>query len=199
MTGTWIAFEGGEGSGKSTQARRLAETLDAVLTREPGGTPVGERVRAVLLDPSADIDPRAETLLMAADRAQHVSSVVVPALERGEVIVSDRSAYSSIAYQGHGRGLPFDEVRSISAWASGGRWPDLVFLLDVPDDVRSARMQRDHDRLEAAGAAFHQRVNAGFREMAAADPDGWIVVDGTPPPDEIAAHILETYRRWSRG
>ena len=161
---TWIAFEGGEGSGKSTQARLLAERLDAVLTREPGGTRVGERVRSLLLDPTVvGLDARAEALLMAADRAQHVVEVVRPALAAGRVVVSDRSAWSSLAYQGHGRGLGVEAVRTLCDWASDGLWPDLAVLLDVSAAERSDRLKDPPDRMESAGAPFHAAVDQGFR------------------------------------
>jgi dTMP kinase len=130
VAGRFIAFEGGEGTGKSTQARRLAERLGARLTREPGGTPAGDRIRALLLDPSTgELDARAEALLLAADRAQHVATVIRPALDAGEDVVTDRYEGSSLAYQGHGRGLPLEEVLRISGWATGGLRPDLVVLL----------------------------------------------------------------------
>ena len=196
MIGLWVAFEGGEGSGKSTQAARFAARFDAVLTREPGGTPEGQRIRELLLDPAASIGERAEALLMAADRALHVASVVEPALGAGRMVVSDRSAFSSLAYQGYGRGLPFDEVRSVSDWASQGRWPDVVVLLDVADDVRAVRMQRAHDRLEAAGADFHHRVNDGFRAMAAADPERWLRIDGAGSVDDVESSVVDAYERW---
>lgn len=196
MSPLWIALEGGEASGKSTQAERLARRLDAVLTREPGGTPVGERIRELLLDRTELIDDRAEVLLLGADRAQHVASVVEPALSGGRCVVSDRSAFSSLAYQGYGRGLPLDDVRRVSDWASRGRWPDLVVLLDVPDAIRRQRMQRAHDRLEAAGAEFHRRVNDGFRSLASSDPARWVVVDGARPPDDVESSIADAYDRW---
>lgn len=190
MTGKLIAFEGGEACGKSTQAALLAERLDAVLTREPGGTPVGERVREVLLDPSVEwIADRAEALLMAAARAQHVAEVVGPALDAGRHVVTDRFSHSSIAYQGYGRGLDIDEVAQLSDWAAAGRWPDLVVLLDVDPSVAEGRRSRARDRLEGAGADFHRRVHAGFVALAAADPDRWVVVDGTAPVDEVAAAV----------
>lgn len=187
----WIAFEGGEGCGKSTQARLLAPRIEgAVLTREPGGTPIGERIRAILLDTgTADLDARAELLLMAADRAQHISAVVAPALDAGRPIVSDRSAFSSLAYQGFGRGLPIAEVRSVCDWASSGRWPDLVVLLEVDDDERRSRMSGAPDRLEAAGDGFHQRVAEGFRTLAAADPLRWVVIEGGGDVDQVAARV----------
>jgi dTMP kinase len=193
--GRWIVFEGGEGGGKSTQAARLAAALDAVLTREPGGTAIGARLRELLLDPgTAELDHRAEALLMAADRAQHVGQVVVPALESGRHVVSDRSAYSSIAYQGYALGLPVDEVRDLSDWAMRGRWPDLVVLLDVPSEVGSARLGAGLDRIELLGADFHRRVTEGFREMATADADRWVVVDGSRSIDEVEAAVREAVR-----
>lgn len=195
--GRWIAFEGGEGSGKSTQAARLAERLDAALTREPGGTLVGERIRAILLDPSVvSLDDRAETLLMAADRAQHVAEVVAPTLEAGRDVVSDRSAWSSLAYQGVARGLGVDRVRSVCSWATGGLWPDLAILLDVADEVASARLTGPPDRLEAQGAAFHDKVRGGFRSLAAAEPDRWVVVDGAGSIDEVAARVDAAFDEW---
>ena len=190
--GRFVAFEGGEACGKSTQAALLAGRLDALLTREPGGTDIGERVRELLLDPRvAGLDPRAEALLMAAARAQHVAEVVAPALAAGRHVVTDRFAHSSLAYQGYGRGLPVDEVRELSAWASGGLWPDVVILLDVPDHVARARLGA-LDRFEAEGDGFHERVVAGFRIMAAAE--GWVVVDGVGSVDEVAERVWDAAR-----
>jgi dTMP kinase len=186
----FIAFEGGEGCGKSTQAALLADSIGAVLTREPGGTDFGMRLRDLLLDPAtAHVDSRAEALLMAADRAQHVASVVRPALEEGRHVVSDRYAASSLAYQGYGRGLAVDEVRELSEWATGGTWPDLIVLIDVPVETAAARLGEDLDRFEQAGEGFHQRVMDGFRELAAADPSRWVVIDGTPAVDVVAAAV----------
>ena len=197
MTGParFIAFEGGEASGKSTQARLLAERLGAVLTREPGGTAVGERIRALFLDTSVVLDPRAEALLVAADRAQHVAELVRPSLAAGRHVVTDRYIGSSLAYQGFGRGLGLDDVRRLSDWATVGLWPDLVVLLAVPDDVAAARLgERGLDRVEAAGAEFHQRVADGFGDLAAAEPDRWVVVDGAPPVDDVAAAVRSAVR-----
>lgn len=192
MAARWITLEGGEGSGKSTQARLLAERLDAVLTREPGGTAVGARVRDLLLDPTVTgLDARAETLLMAADRAQHVAELVRPTLAAGRSVVSDRSAWSSLAYQGHGRGLGVEAVRAVCDWATDGLWPDLAVLLDVPGDERSARMKDPPDRMESAGAAFHAAVADGFRSLAAASPDEWAIVDGTGPVEDVFARVAE--------
>ena len=192
MSGRWIALEGGEGCGKSTQARLLAGALGALLTREPGGTAVGERIRALVLDPSvAGLDDRAEALLMAADRAQHVAEVVRPALAAGRVVVSDRSAWSSLAYQGHGRGLGVDEVRGLCDWAAAGLWPDLAVLVDVPPEVGRSRLGGSPDRVERADEGFHARVAAGFRSLAAAEPARWLVVDGTGSVDEVAVRVRE--------
>ena len=185
--GRLIALEGGEASGKSTQAVRLADRLGAVLTREPGGTEVGERIRAVLLDPAlAGLDARAEALLMAAARAEHAAGVIRPALAAGRDVVSDRYAGSSLAYQGFGRGLAVDEVRWLSGWATSGLWPDLTILLDVPAEVARSRRGAP-DRFEAEDDAFHDRVLDGFRKLAGADPAAWVVLDGTGDVDTVAA------------
>jgi dTMP kinase len=188
--GRLIAFEGGEATGKSTQARLLAETLGARLTREPGGTDIGRRIRAVVLAPDLPaLDARAEALLMAADRAQHVAEVVEPALADGADVVSDRFSGSTLAYQGFGRGLDVDEVRRLSTWAAGGLEPDVVVLLDVPLEVAAGRRTGAGDRMEAEGAAFHARVADGYRNLAAAEPERWVVVDGTGSPDEVAERV----------
>ena len=192
MTGRFIAFEGGEGSGKSTQAARLARRLGAVLTHEPGDTPLGAAVRAILLDDhDVEITPRAEALLMAADRAQHVVEVIRPALESGRTVVTDRFTGSSVAYQGYGRQLSPAEVTALSEWATDEIWPDLVILLQVPTSVSAERTGGARDRLEAAGDAFHRRVHDGFLTQAIADPERWAVVDGTQPEDDVAAAIWE--------
>jgi dTMP kinase len=188
--GRFIAFEGGEGCGKSTQARRLAQLLDAVSTREPGGTVVGAQLRAILLDPTTTgLSSRAEALLMAADRAQHVHEVVEPALAAGRHVVTDRFAGSSIAYQGYARGLDPDEVRRLSEWAADGVWPDLVVLLDLDPSVASTRLGSRPDRFEEEDAEFHDRVTAGFRALAAADPDRWVVIDGADSVAEVGEAV----------
>ena len=189
----FIAFEGGEACGKSTQAALLAASLDAVLTREPGGTPLGERARSLLLDPSSgDVDPRAEALLMAAARAQHVRDVIAPALAAGRDVVTDRFSGSSIAYQGYGRGLDVDEVRSLSTFAAGGLWPDLNVLLVVDGPLGPAVPP---DRLEAAGNEFHKRVAEGFFAQAADDPQHWAVIDGNGEKKEVAQRVLDVVRQ----
>ena len=186
----FIVFEGGESSGKSTQAQRLARRLDAVHTREPGGTAIGARLRSLLLDVRTEgLDDRAEALLMAADRAQHVAEIVRPALVAGRHVVSDRYIGSSLAYQGHGRGLDVAELRRLSAWAAGGLWPDLIVLLDVPLEVAARRRLEAPDRLESAGAQFHDRVARGYRALASADPNRWVVIDGAGPADEVEAAV----------
>jgi dTMP kinase len=189
-TGRFIALEGGEGSGKSTQAARLADALGAVATREPGGTRIGALVRGIVLDPATDdLDDRAEALLYAADRAQHAAEVVRPALAAGRHVVSDRSAFASIAYQGYGRGIDPGVVRKLSGWAIDGCWPELVLLLDLPPQTALARLHRSLDRLENAGIGFHERVRAGYLEMAVADPDRWVVIDADRPAAEVAVTV----------
>ncbi len=194
MTGHFIAFEGGEGSGKSTQARRLAHRLGtrALFTFEPGDTPLGAELRRLVLDsPELEITDRAEALLMAADRAQHVVEVVLPALAAGQTAITDRFAGSSVAYQGHGRQLPAGEVEQLSRWATDGLWPDLIVLLEVSPREAEHRLDRSKDRLESAGEAFHARVHDGFLVQAMADPDRWAIVDGTRDEDTVAEAIWE--------
>jgi len=186
----FIVFEGGEASGKSTQSARLAARIGAVHTREPGGTAIGGALRSLLLDVrTPDLDGRAEALLMAADRAQHVAEVVRPALAAGRHVVSDRYIGSSLAYQGHGRGLPVIELRRLSDWAADGLWPDLVVLLEVPAAVAMSRLGATPDRMEAAGEEFHDRVARGYRALAATEADRWVVVDGTASPEHVAAAV----------
>ena len=192
MSGRFIAFEGGEGSGKSTQAARLAARLGALLTHEPGDTPLGAKVRSLLLDVDGiEITPRAEALLMAADRAQHVAELVRPALAVGRTVVTDRYIGSSVAYQGFGRQLDPHEVANLSAWATDELRPDLVLLLEVPLSVSRQRTGGPRDRLEGAGAEFHRRVHDGFLEQATVDSERWAVVDGTLPEDAVAAAIWD--------
>jgi dTMP kinase len=193
--GRFVAFEGGEGTGKSTQARLLATTLDALLTREPGGTGLGERIRRLVLDQGADpVGERAEALLFAAARAQHVVEVIRPALEAGRHVVTDRFLHSSIAYQGYGRGLPPGDIGDLSRWATAGLRPDLVVLLEVAPEVAARRLDRPLDRLEASGSAFHERVQDGFRALAAEDPERWLVLDGDRDVGALAAEIAAAVR-----
>jgi dTMP kinase len=201
--GVFVVFEGGEGGGKSTQSVRLAAWLRgegrvAVLTREPGATEIGARIRGILLDKaSTGLAPRAEALLYAADRAHHVASVIRPALARGEVVISDRYVDSSLAYQGAGRALPADEVRRLNTWATGGLLPDLVVLLDVDPSVGLSRASArgEIDRLEGEAVAFHQRVRQGFLDLAAADPRRYLVVDAAADPDVIAEQVRQRVAR----
>lgn len=195
--GLWITFEGGDGSGKTTQASLLEDWLRArgrtvVRTREPGGTEVGNLIREIVLHHRGDISPRAEALLYAADRAHHVATLVRPALARGEVVIQDRYLDSSVAYQGAGRVLDAGEIRALSLWASEGALPDVTVLLDL--DPASARQRLDaadkpFDRLEAEQAEFHGRVRAGFLALAAAEPARFLVLDASLPVDEIAAAV----------
>lgn len=196
MSPVYVAFEGAEGCGKSTQSRRLADAIGAVLTRETGGTAIGQRLREILHDTAVtDLDDHAEALIVAADRAQHLAEVVRPALAAGRHVVSDRSVYSSLAYQGYGRGLPVAQVRAVNAWAVAETWPDLVILLTVPDAVAAERMsRRELDRFERAGPEFHARVVTGFAEMAAADPARWVVVDASRPVDTVARDVHDLVR-----
>ena len=186
-------LEGGEGSGKSTQAARLAARLGAVLTREPGGTATGERIRALLLDPSLPhVSARTEALLLLAARAQHVEEVIAPALAEGRDVVCDRFTGSTLAYQGWGRGLDVSALAGMSAWAAGGREPDRVILLTVTAEEAAARLaaRSGADRIEGEGAAFFARVASGYAALAAAEPERWRVVDGAGGEDEVAARVF---------
>jgi dTMP kinase len=198
--GLFIALEGGEGAGKTTQARLLAIWLreqgyDVVTTREPGATKVGMRLRAVLLDTAhAGLSARAETLLYAADRAEHVASVINPALDRGAVVVTDRYVDSSLAYQGAGRKLPAAEVARVNQWATGGLVPDLTVLLDMPPAHGLGRRARSADRLEAEPLDFHERVRSGFLGLARAEPQRYLVLDASRPAAELSREIQERIR-----
>jgi dTMP kinase len=205
--GVFIVFEGGEGSGKSTQVELLAvgleaEGWDVAVTREPGATEVGQRIRSLLLNRTAGVAaavtlaPRAEALLYAADRAHHVASVVRPALAKGSIVISDRYIDSSLAYQGAGRTLPVDEVSWLSTWATGGLVPDLVVLLDIDPGVGLARVadRGQPDRLESEQAEFHERVRYAFLDLAAKDPKRYLVVDAARAPEKIAAEVADRVR-----
>ncbi|MFI9489100.1 dTMP kinase [Promicromonospora sp. NPDC052451] len=197
--GYFISFEGGEGVGKSTQSRLLGDWLagltgrEVVLTREPGGTALGQELRAAVMH-GQDMGPRAEALIYAADRAHHVDTVVRPALERGGVVITDRYIDSSVAYQSGGRDLPGHEVEHISLWATRGLRPDVTVLLDLEPGAAAERRAAAEgkgalDRLERAGLEFHTRVRDTFLQRAAADPDHWVVIDAAAPIDDIQAQI----------
>ncbi len=193
--GRFIVVEGGEASGKSTQAARLAAALDAVLTREPGGTPVGSRLRELLLDPaSGPLAARTEALLMIADRAEHVARVVAPALARGRHVVGDRHVGSTIAYQGAGRGLDATVLRDVSGWATDGVRPDLVILLDLDVATAHARLTGERDRLEGESRAFHERVRRSFLDQAADEPDRWVVIDAAGDAEDVWAQVAAVVR-----
>lgn len=190
--GWFIAFEGGDGSGKSTQAARLAESLGAVLTLEPGGTPIGGKIRALVLDPAhRELTSRTEALLMAAARAQHVEERVLPELEVGRNVISDRFVASSLAYQGVGRGLGIDTIAELNEFATDGLAPDLTVLLDVDPDAARNRLGDELDRIEEAGADLGRQVVETYRVLAAASPDLWVVVDANGTIEEVAARVRE--------
>ena len=197
--GVFITLEGGDGSGKTTQAELLEEWLagrgrTVVRTREPGGTDVGVEVREIVLHHRGDIAPRAEALLYAADRAHHVATVVRPALDRGDVVIQDRYIDSSVAYQGAGRVLDPEEVRLVSEWATEGLRPDLTILLDLDADAARGRLDEArtrYDRLEAEASEFHDRVRAAYLALAEAEPGRFLVVDAARPVDEIAGDIRD--------
>lgn len=198
-TGLFITFEGGDGAGKSTQAEKLTATLQAagrtvVRTREPGGTPVGEQLRSLVLEHgNGEIDARTEALIFAASRAAHVAQVIRPAVDRGDVVVCDRFIDSSVAYQGSGRSLGTEDVRQLNVWATEGFSPDLTVLLDVdPEQGRQRRTanQAAEDRLESEPDAFHLRIRRTFLEQARNDPARYLVLDAGRPVDELAAAIL---------
>jgi dTMP kinase len=194
MAGLFVAFEGGEGVGKSTQISRAAGWLrelghHVVETREPGGTPLGVELRRLLLDPAGEVTARTEALLYAADRAQHVETVIRPALAADRIVLTDRYVDSTLAYQGAGRGL--DDTRLVTGWATGGLVPDLTVLLDLDPTLglRRAGARATPDRLEAASLAFHQAVREGFLALAAAAPQRYAVLDAAADPDVVARAV----------
>lgn len=202
----FITFEGPEGSGKTSQQRRLAEHLRAagrivVETKEPGGTPLADRIRALLLDSASSIDPVAEVFLFAASRRQHTTEIIEPALARGEVVLCDRYADSTLAYQGFGRRIDLDRLRSVNEWATGSRSPDLTLLLDLAEEVglrrarsRNANTVADEGRFEAEDLRFHRRVREGYLSLAVAEPDRFVVIDASGTPDEVFDRILAALR-----
>lgn len=202
----FITFEGIEGSGKTTQLRKLAERLpSAVVTKEPGGTPIGDRIRAILLDPqSTGMDATTELFLYAASRRQHVAELIQPALARGGVVLCDRYTDSTLAYQGFGRRLDLDELRTLNDWATARLVPDLTLLFDLAEEagLRRARSRndasaalQDESRFEAEDLRFHRRVREGYLSLAKAEPQRWAIVDGDGTPDEVFARLLEELER----
>ena len=189
--GKYIAFEGWEASGKSTQARLLSQRLDAVLTREPGGTALGLAIRDLLLGNGPAPTERAEALLFAADRAQHLAEIVEPALAEGRDVITDRSYGSTLAYQGYGRGQSIEALMRLVEWTSGGLLPDLVVLLTVAVDTADGRLGDQRDRMESEDGDFATRVVEGFTALAEADPDRWVVVDGAGSIEEVAARVAK--------
>jgi len=191
MRGLFVTFEGIDRSGKTTQARMLCDALgsSALGVREPGGTPAGERVREVLLDPSVALTPQSEALLFAAARAEIVDQVIRPALAEGRVVVSDRFLDSSLAYQGGARGLGVEEVERINRFATGGLVPDLTFLLEI-DPAGAAARAGESDRFEGEGGALQEAVRSAYEELVAADPGRWRRVDASRPDSEIHAEVL---------
>ncbi|KQZ83470.1 thymidylate kinase [Microbacterium sp. Root166] len=200
--GLFVTFEGGDGAGKTTQATLLEEWLradgrDVVRTREPGGTEVGVLIRDIVLHHRGEVAPRAEALLYAADRAHHIETVVRPALDRGDVVIQDRYLDSSVAYQGAGRVLGRDEVRSLSLWATEGLLPDLTVLLDLDPAAARLRLDADDkpfDRLEAERETFHVRVREEFLALAAAEPGRFLVLDASLPAGQLADAVRERLR-----
>jgi dTMP kinase len=205
--GRLVALEGGEGAGKSSLARRVGDWFAArgcsvALTFEPGASPLGRALRDLVLDGSGAGHPmsaKAEALLFAADRAEHVARVLRPALDAGQVVVTDRYLDSSLAYQGAGRGLEVDVLERVSDWASDHLRPDLTILLDVPVDVGLARVGRATDRIEAAPAGFHERVRAEFLRLAARAPERYLVVDASRPIEQVWADAEAGLARWWSG
>jgi dTMP kinase len=193
--GVFIAFEGGEGAGKTTQARLAAIWLrdhgyDVVTTHEPGATKIGMRLRAMLLDrDTTGLSDRAETLLYAADRADHIANVIRPAMERGAIVVTDRYVDSSLAYQGFGREQAVEDIARVNAWATGGLVPDLTVLLEIPPEAGLRRLPAPADRIESEPQDFHERVRAGFRALAEADPDRYLILDAGRPQTELSREI----------
>ena len=191
MTGLLIAFEGGDASGKTTQARRISDLIGAIFTREPGGTEVGESLRELLLDAQTPLAFRTEALLMAASRAQLVEEVIRPNLENGIHVVSDRFLASSVVYQGYATGLPVNDVRELSIFATNGLLPDLTVLIDVPVELSMQRRTDMPDRFESETAEFHEKVRSGYLALAEDAPEKWVVIDGSGSLEQVSSLVDE--------
>jgi len=204
--GVFITFEGIEGSGKTTQQQRLAAYLrergrTVVTTKEPGDTPLADRIRAILLDSASVIDPIAEVFLFAASRRQHTTEIIEPALARGEVVLCDRYADSTLAYQGFGRLIDLDRLRTLNDWATDALKPDVTLLYDLPEETgvrravsRNASAEQDEGRFEAEDLRFHRRVREGYRALAVAEPARFALIDADANIDDVFARTLETLR-----
>jgi dTMP kinase len=196
--GLFIAFEGGDGAGKSTQVGLLREALEeagrtVTVTRQPGGTELGREIRDLVLH-GDHVSPRAEALLFAADKAHHVEQLIRPALDRGEVVLTDRYTDSSVAYQGAGRDLGAQEIHDLTMWAVDDLVPDLTVVVDVPAEEGRRRRGAVHDRLEAEADAFHEAIRAHYLAMAQGNPQRYFVVDGTAAPEQVHAEVLARLR-----
>jgi dTMP kinase len=196
--GLFIAFEGGDGAGKSTQVSLLREALESAgrtvtVTRQPGGTELGHQIRDLVLH-GAHVAPRAEALLFAADKAHHVDQLIRPALDRGEVVLTDRYTDSAVAYQGAGRDLGAQEIHNLNMWAVDELVPDLTVVVDIPAQEGRRRRGKVHDRLEAEEDAFHEAIRAHYLAMAQGNPQRYLVVDGTESPEAIHAAVVERLR-----
>jgi dTMP kinase len=193
-TGCFIVFEGGDGAGKSTQVALLREALEragraVTVTRQPGGTPLGQQIRDLVLH-GEHVAPRAEALLFAADKAHHVDMLIRPALQRGEVVISDRYTDSSVAYQGAGRDLGAQEVHDLNMWAVQDLVPDLTVVVDISAEEGRRRRGEVHDRLEAEKDDFHEAIRQHFLSMAQGNPERYLIVDGTAPPEQVHAEVM---------
>jgi dTMP kinase len=189
MPGRLLVVEGIDGCGKSTQAARLAERLEARLTFEIGATELGASIRQLVLGLEHDPSPTAESLLIAADRAQHVAEVIEPTLAEGRTVVSDRYFASTLAYQGWGRGVPLEDLVILIELATQGRRADLTFLFDLPVELAASRRGGNADRMESEALEFHQRVRQGYLAQAAAEPESWVVIDAARPLEEVSAAV----------
>ncbi len=207
----FITFEGIEGSGKTTQLRRLAESWRAagrrvVTTKEPGGTPVADRIRSILLDSAHAIDPVAEMFLFAASRRQHVMELIRPAIDRGDDVLCDRFTDATLAYQGFGRLLPLDQLHTLNDWATGGLRPDLTFVFDLPEETGLARARsrnadsvKDEGRFEAEDLRFHRRVREGYLALAVAEPARFAVIDADGSEEQVHQRMMETLQSRAGG